>query len=49
MRVAIKTLDKTKIATNEVRLRQLVAEVRVHWALEKCDGSLRILELFEDE
>lgn len=49
IKVAVKLLDKSKIATNEVRLRQLVSEIRVHWALEKCDGALRLIELFEDD
>lgn len=30
-------------------MKQLVTEIRVHWALEKCDGITRLLELYEDE
>jgi hypothetical protein len=26
-----------------------VSEIRVHWALEKCDGALRLIEIFEDD
>lgn len=32
-KVAIKVLDKNKIQSNDTRLRQLVAEIKVHWAL----------------
>lgn len=47
--VAIKILDKTKISQNEIRMKQLVSEIRVHWAIEKCEGLIRILELYDDE
>ena len=47
--MAIKILDKCKIAKNDLRTKQLVTEIRVHWELEKCDGALRLLELFEDD
>jgi hypothetical protein len=49
LKVAIKILDKSKINNNETRTRQLVQEIRVHWALEKCEGVIKVLELFEDE
>jgi hypothetical protein len=26
-----------------------VTEIRVHWGLEKCDGTLRLIEIFEDD
>ena len=26
-----------------------MTEIRVHWELEKCDGALRLLEIFEDD
>lgn len=47
--MAIKILDKSKINNNETRTRQLVQEIRVHWGLEKCDGVIKVLELFEDD
>lgn len=46
--MAIKVLDKNKISSNDTRLRQLIAEIKVHWALSKCDAVLQMLELFED-
>lgn len=49
LKVAIKILDKSKINNNETRTRQLVQEIRVHWALEKCEGVIKVLELFEDD
>lgn len=49
MEVAIKILDKRKIAKNDSRTKHLVTEIRVHWELEKCDGALRLLELYEDD
>ena len=48
-RVAIKILDKNRISTIEQRMRSLITEIKVHWELEKCDGALRLLELFEDD
>lgn len=48
-KVAIKILDKSKINNNETRTRQLVSEIKVHWALEKCEGIIKVIELFEDE
>jgi hypothetical protein len=42
-------VDKRRIARDDARKVQLFNEIRVHWALEKCDGALRLLELFEDE
>jgi serine/threonine protein kinase len=47
-KVAIKVLDKNKIATNDTRQRQLISEIRVHWSLSKCDAVLQMLELYED-
>jgi hypothetical protein len=41
-------MDKGKIWGSEDRLRQLITEIRIHWELEKCEGSLRLLELYED-
>ena len=26
----------------------MIAEIKVHWALTKCDAVLQMLELFED-
>jgi hypothetical protein len=47
--VAIKILDKMKIAKNDSRTKHLVNKIRVHWELEMCDGALRLLELYEDD
>lgn len=47
--MAVKFLEKAKIANNETRTRQLISEIRVHWALESCDGITKLLEIFEDE
>ncbi len=30
-------------------LQSLVQEIKVHWALEKCDGMLSLQEIYEDE
>lgn len=49
IKVAVKIVDKRKIARDEERKVQLFNEIRVHWALEQCDGALRLLELFEEE
>ena len=49
LQVAIKILDKNKISHNEIRTKHLVTEIRVHWTPEKCDGALRLLEIFEDD
>lgn len=47
--VAIKILDKTKIAQHEHGIRNLIQEIKVHWALEECDSILRLLEIYEDD
>ena len=47
--VAIKIIDKLKVDNNESRTKQLVSEIKVHWILEKCDGAIKLIELFEDE
>lgn len=40
--VAIKILDKSKIKQSEHGVRNLVQEIKVHWALEECDSLLRL-------
>jgi Protein kinase domain len=47
--VAIKILDKCKIKQSEHGVRNLVQEIKVHWALEECDSILRLQEIYEDE
>ncbi len=47
--VAIKILDKAKLKATEHGLRNLIQEIRVHWALEECGSMLRLLELYEDD
>ena len=42
-------IDKTKVENNENRKKQLVSEIRVHWAIQSCGGAIKLLELFEDE
>ncbi len=47
--VAIKVLSKENIQNSPNGLESLIQEVKVHWALEECDGILRLLEIYEDE
>jgi serine/threonine protein kinase len=47
--VAIKILDKKKIEGTENGPKNLITEIKVHWAIEECDTLLRLLELYEDE
>ena len=29
-------------------LQQMVSEIKVHWALERCDGMLGLQEIYEE-
>lgn len=42
-------IDKTKVENNENRTKQLVSEIRVHWAIQSCGGAIKLLEQFEDD
>lgn len=41
--MAIKILEKAKIAEQACGVEQLLNEVKVHWALGDCDGVLNLL------
>ena len=47
-KVAIKILQKKKIAASSSGVEYLLNEVRVHWALEQCEGVLGLISLIED-
>ena len=46
--VAIKILNKERILDNLLGIQNTIQEIKVHWALEECDGNLRLFELYED-
>jgi serine/threonine protein kinase len=46
--VAIKVLSKDNIKGTVGGLANLIQEIKVHWALEECEGVLRLLEIYED-
>lgn len=46
--VAIKVLDLNRIRKKPHTFKNLISEIRVHWTLEKCDGMLGLLEIYED-
>lgn len=46
--MAIKILDKSKIIANENGVKMLINEIRAHWALEHCEGILKLLKIYED-
>ena len=47
--VAIKILKKDKILSFKGGVDALVNEMSIHWALEHCQGVLKLLKLFEEE
>ena len=47
--VAIKILDKERLSKSNNGVENLIQEIKVHWALEECDGILRLLEIYEDD
>lgn len=47
--VAIKELKKEKIVGTSMGLKSLLNEIRVHWALEQCEGVLQLLGIHEDD
>ena len=47
--VAIKVLDKNPLQKNNQKIVNLIQEIKVHWALQECDGILHLLEIFEDD
>jgi serine/threonine protein kinase len=46
-KVAIKILDKKKIG-KDCGVESLLNEIRVHWTLEKCEGALKLFQIYED-
>jgi serine/threonine protein kinase len=46
--VAIKVLDGRRMQQSPKLLQQVVSEIKVHWALERCDGMLGLQEIYED-
>jgi serine/threonine protein kinase len=47
--VAIKVMKIDKMDYNSPKLKNLVSEIKVHWALRECSGILQLQEIFEDE
>lgn len=46
-KVAIKVLAKNKILESNEGVSQLLTEIKTHWALEQCEGVLKLIQLFE--
>ena len=46
-KVAIKVLDKKKIQESNDGISQLITEIKAHWALEQCEGALKLLQIYE--
>lgn len=46
--VAVKILVKDQIKQTLRGSRALLDEIRVHWALEQCQGVLKLLKIYED-
>ena len=42
-------MQSSKIINNKKLCNDLTNEVRVHWALEDCEGILQLRELYEDD
>ena len=47
-KVAIKLLEKKKILGVKNGLPFLLNEIRAHWALERCEGVLKLLRIHEE-
>ena len=47
--MAIKIIDKKKVKSIHLGPESLINEIRVHWAVEQCDGVLKLLRIYEDE
>lgn len=45
----MKVLDKNKILNSPQGLPSLLNEIKAHWALEHCEGVLKLLGIHEDE
>jgi serine/threonine protein kinase len=41
-------MHKSNIVQHERGIKNLVNEIKVHWALNRCDNILQLLEIFED-
>ena len=44
----MKILEKKKILGTRYGLQSLLNEIKSHWALEHCDGILKLLGIHED-
>jgi serine/threonine protein kinase len=47
--VAIKAMKIDKRNFNSSQFKNLISEIKVHWALRECSGILQLQEIFEDE
>lgn len=47
-KVAIKFQEKSRISKQDNGLKNLIGEIRVHWSLERCDGVMKLLAIYED-
>ena len=47
--MAIKVLNKERILKTVNGIQNTIQEIKVHWALEECDGILRLFEIYEDK
>lgn len=48
-KVAIKIIRKSQIIKGTNGISSLLNEFRMHWALDKCENILRLLQIFEDQ
>ena len=47
--MAIKVLNKESLQKSNQQIINLIQEIKVHWALQECDGILHLLEIYEDD
>ena len=38
-----------RLDNNPPKMKNLISEIKVHWALRECSGILQLQEIFEDE
>ena len=48
-KVAMKVLEKEKILSVSQGLPLLLTEIKAHWALEHCEGVIKLLSMHEDD
>jgi len=48
-KVAIKAMKIDKRNYSSASMKNLISEIKVHWALRECSGILQLQEIFEDE